>query len=91
MSAIGKFRAKSDVYKSVYLFNLMYILYRLMIKTKNHIFVSIFFFFFKPICSCIDLSEGKHAIFWSQDNLTSSLKSFLYCFSSIWFIIIMYY
>lgn len=44
MSAIGKFRAKSDVYKSVYLFNRMYILYRIMIKTKKHIFVSIFFF-----------------------------------------------
>lgn len=49
MSAMGKFRAKSDVYKSVYLFNLMYILYRLMIKTKNHqkkTTLSAFFFFF---------------------------------------------
>lgn len=60
MSAIGKFRAKSDVYKSVYLFNLMYILYRLMIKTKNHIFVSIFFFFFSnPFVVALIFQRGS--------------------------------
>lgn len=59
---MGKFRAKSDVYKSVYLFNLMYILYRLMIKTKNHKkknTLSAFFFFSNPFVVALIFQRGS--------------------------------
>lgn len=68
MSAIGTFRAKSDVYKSVYLFNLMYILYNHMVNKYHIQFVSISRFSNPFVIALIIVRRGKYYLLESRKS-----------------------